>query len=160
MTTPNRRKTVQSAKPEANRRSAVKPSRKDVRQVHVEVALSVTVGVLLCEFHEFHGFVEHVMGHLVYAHELREAIGPARELVLAQHPALRDAAPFEPPEPLGDRMREYITRYVAGEVARIGRTAIPVTKGHAVRTESPIDSAARLMPGARIDAVLAGRGRP
>lgn len=122
----------------------------------IEIILSLTTGRLLKEhgFGDMHELAEHVLGHPVWTHEFAERSLWSRmsEMVLAQHPALRDAETFD-----ADAAKASLDAYLAGYVerarARFG-VSLDIVAGTGERTEDPLTSAERLMPGKPIVGVV------
>jgi hypothetical protein len=94
-----------------------------------------------------HKLVEHVAGGPVWTHEMAERALWDRlsARVFAQHPAVRDAAPWNAPTDKS-QVDAYVKAYVAGEVARLGVEELDVAQGEDMRTEHPVESLRRLAP--------------
>lgn len=121
----------------------------------IEIVLSLTTGRLLKHggFGDMQELAEHVLGHPVWTHEFADKGTVARmtEAVLAQHPTLRDAEVFD-----AKAAKRSLDTYLAGYVERATVTfgaMLDIESGTQRRTESPLASAQRLMPGKPILAV-------
>lgn len=99
--------------------------------------LSLTSGICLTEFDKMHEFCEWIMGHSVWTHEFadRALWGRMRIAVYKQHPELESFVITK------DDWKERS----AEAVERFGPT-IDFKCGDNERTESPMESAARMFP--------------
>lgn len=117
----------------------------------VEVILSLSTGYILTrDASAIHCAAEHIAGRVIATHELcsDERLSEAlSRLVLLQHPQLSGAEPFAVPE--GGSVAEYLPGYVLRAVAQFG-AELTIEQDYLMRTESPRDSLARLVGGARV----------
>lgn len=121
----------------------------------IETVLALTTGRLLKHggFGDMQELAEYVLGHPVWTHEFadRGMVTKMKNAVFAQHPTLRNAEAFD-----ATAAKRSLDDYLAGYVERAAATfgaSIEIEAGKQERTESPLASAARLMPGKPIVAV-------
>lgn len=100
--------------------------------------VSLSSGLLLCEFGEMHEVAEYLMGHPIWTHEF--ASKPMWDLMksklLAQHPGL----PVDADGADGEKWQDYL----AAACATFGET-LTITKGEEVRAADPITTARNII---------------
>ena len=104
----------------------------ETRDFPTAVVVSAYTGTLLCLFSDLHECVEFALGHPVWTHEMASPAHRAdlRAVLAAQHPAL-----------------------AAVNLDGVNVDTLTLTKGVAVRTKSPIESAAEMVGADRVVAV-------
>ena len=117
------------------------------KQFPLAACLSITTGKMLCDFGKFQELAEWVAGHPIWTHEFAEhSLASALKVALLnQHPQLERAL-------ANDVTRENWQERLAGWEKEFGKT-LEVRKGTAERTESPLESAKRIMPDKPVLAV-------
>jgi hypothetical protein len=110
------------------------------REFPTDVLLSITTGRMLCKFDDMHEACEFIAGYPIWTHEFADKalVQWLRDAVLAQHPDLAiDAGSVTP-----DNWKQFLDE----QLAKLGASRT-VLSGIGQRTESPIQSAERLMNG-------------
>ncbi len=112
--------------------------------------LSLTTGRLLCKFSDMHELAEWIAGHPIWTHEFADVQLAERfkSLVFSQHPDLESIDASEVNS-------ENYEPWLAAAIAQYGDCRV-IEQGAQERTESPLESAARMMPGKPIIAVKIG----
>lgn len=121
----------------------------DTKTFPLDVVLSGYKGRMWCrDFGDTHRLIEHVLGHPVWTHEMGSSTlwSDVRAGLLAQHPGLETVG--EPTGGLegleGDAFLAAIAPWMAEQAARLG-AVLEVRRGNAERTESPLESLARVV---------------
>lgn len=100
--------------------------------------VSLTSGMLLCDFSKMHELAEYVMGHPVWSHEF--ASKPMWDLMklklLEQHPCL----PTDSKGVTKDTWQDFL----AAACAKFGET-LTITKGEEVRAADPVTTARAML---------------
>jgi hypothetical protein len=128
----------------------------EIKEFPIAVVLCLTTGYELGGgFDRAHEAMEHVLGHPIWTHEMAECglWDRLREAVLAQHPNLGDAEAFAPGSKDRAVIAEYLRGYIARAEAQFGKT-LPLARGAAERTESPLASLERVAKGKPIIGVV------
>lgn len=111
------------------------------KEFGIDTILSMTTGILMCDFGDMHLASEWVLGHSIWTHEfaMPELWDSIKKSVFDQHPDLKDIdakhVGKDNWKQFADQMKE-----------KYGSTRI-LMKGTNERTVSPLETAAMLMPG-------------
>lgn len=124
----------------------------DTKTLSYAALLSITSGVLLCDFDEFHEAVEWVAGHPVWTHELGDP-GTVAELRAAALLIAPKCADFDKSGITRDNYRERVVEFVESNNLPY---FVVVPKREATRVESPMESAERMFGGKPIVGVDGG----
>lgn len=118
------------------------------RTFSTAAVLSLTTGRLLCNFGDMHELAEWVAGHPIWTHEFADpALWTRLKLsVLADYPQLADV------DASGVNKTNH-AEFTAAAVERFGQQ-LAITAGTSKRTESPLDSAARMFGDKPIVAIV------
>lgn len=111
------------------------------KEFPTEAVLSLTTDRLLCDFGVMHELAEWVLGHPVWTHEFADKglWERMKAKLFEQHPSLAD---FDV-----SRLTEWNWSIYVEKARKQFGPRLAVTQGDAGRTESPVDSAVRLMGG-------------
>lgn len=118
------------------------------KEFPIEVAASLTTGLLLCKFGDLHEAAEFIAGHSIWTHEFADKglWNQLKQSVFAQCPELKKLA-VKKMEP------ENVPVFVEDLRTAFG-PAVALTEGNAERTEHPLESLERIAPGKPVIAVV------
>jgi hypothetical protein len=109
------------------------------KQFSIASIVSLTSGMLLCDFGDMHHLAEYVMGHPIWTHEFasKPMWDVMKSKLLEQHPTLPAAVPEGTGESNWQRWRDSL-------VAQFGAT-LPIAKGEEERPADPMTTARAML---------------
>lgn len=119
----------------------------ETRDFPIEVVMSLYTGILLCKFGDMHECAEFLLGHPVWTHEFAD-----RALSEQMRAEIKQQLPRLHAHIAGELAKEDVPQFVEDLRTAYGPKAT-LKKGNFKRTESPIDTARRLVGDDKIIAL-------
>lgn len=113
-----------------------------LKEFPLSACLSVSTGRLCGNFGDMHELAEHLLGHPVWTHEFAD-----RVLVDRLEAAMNAAVPGLPNHDAAKHVdKTNYLQFVAEWEGKLGKSVM-IPKGSTMRTENPVESLERMMPG-------------